>query len=110
MTQNKSEQNIQILEFIQKNPTKVVLEPLNYANVLTFGLSDKYYSYDVKQFPDRRLHVLRMPTAEIQSNHDLLTYFFQMTAEKSKKTFENVWLTTSHLTDLGLLLVELSFE
>ncbi len=99
-----------LLNFVNDNPDKVVLEPREYANVLTYAFSDKFYPLDPIIFPEMRLHVVRLTSAEIAANKDLLNYFYSRTSERKPVGFKTVWITTSHITKSGLALFELSFE
>ncbi|MFD1671223.1 hypothetical protein ACFQ5M_03860 [Agrilactobacillus yilanensis] len=106
---NKSE-NIAILNFIQNNPTAVVLEPKKYANVLTYAFPDDCYPLNDQKFPKMRLRVTRLTNLEVTDNLSLLTHFYDLTAQKNENGFTSVWLTTAHLETSSLVLAELSFE
>lgn len=110
MTQTNKDPNMAILQFIVDNPDKVVLEPKAYANVLTFAFSEKLYPLDPDQFPEMRLHVIRVKSGQIAQHKTLLTHFYEMTAQRNPSGFKSVWLTTSHLSRSHLAMVELSFE
>lgn len=100
-----------ILTYIQEHPDEVVLEPFQYANVIRFGISDQVDLPDAeKLFPDMRLHVNRIDPEYVKEHHNLLTTFYQQTEEKQKDGFQDVWITTAHLSDRQLYLVDLSFE
>lgn len=102
--------NIEILEFIHNNPKQVVLEPKRYANVLTFAFPDDCYHLDLKKFPKMRLQVTHLSTQEVMNNQPLLNHFYSLTAQQNENGFSNVWLTTAHLKDCRLAMVEISFE
>ncbi|KRL59423.1 hypothetical protein [Latilactobacillus fuchuensis] len=100
-----------ILTYIQDHPDQVTVEPFQYANVIRFGINDQTDLPEVeKLFPEMRLHVNRIDPDYVQSHYDLLDSFYRQTEEKQKDGFEDVWITTSHLSDRQLFLVDLSFE
>lgn len=100
-----------ILTYIQENPETVTLEPFQYANVIRFGIDDQVQLPETeKLFPDMRLHVNRIDSDYVNAHRDLLEAFYQQTIEKQKDGFQDVWITTTHLSDRHIFLVDLSFE
>ncbi|KRM22391.1 hypothetical protein [Latilactobacillus graminis] len=100
-----------ILTYIRDHPDEVTLEPFQYANVIRFGIDDQVDLPEVeKRFPDMRLHVIRIDPAYVSKHRNLLTGFYQQTEGKQKDGFQDVWITTAHLSDRQLYLVDLSFE
>ncbi|APT19052.1 hypothetical protein FC62_GL000369 [Amylolactobacillus amylotrophicus DSM 20534] len=101
-----------VLEFIRDNSAKVIQEPTEYANQLTFAFSKKFadFNVDVTLFPVMRLHVERLDRSFVNANADLFIYFFNKVSSQSKSTYKDVWVTTSDVSNRDLLLVELSFE
>lgn len=100
-----------ILSYIHDHPEKITVEPFQYANVIRFGIDDQTVFPDAeKLFPDMRLHVNRIDPDYVQKHYALLNAFYQQTEEKQKDGFEDVWITTAHLSDRQIFLVDLSFE
>lgn len=106
------EKYLPVLEFIRDNEAKVILEPTEYANQLTFAFSKKFadFEIDVRLFPLMRLHVERLNREFVQEHADLFIYLFNMVSSQSKTDYSDVWVTTSDVKNRDLLLVELSFE
>lgn len=99
-----------LLEFVLNSPD-VVREPRFYTNQVTYAFSDKIAKpEDPDLFPAMRLHVVRMEPSFVQENQSLLDDLFEQTKATNPRGYQDVWLTSSHLTDRGLYLVEYSFE
>lgn len=100
----------QLIEFILTSQD-VVREPRVYANQVTYAFSDKLVEpEDETLFPPMRLHVVRPQPSFVQKNQKLLNQLFEQTKDTNPQGYQDVWLTSSHLTDRGLYLVEYSFE
>jgi len=62
-------------------------------------------------FPDDRLSVVRMAAWFVPDNLDLIDWLANLiNPDEPLATPEEVWLTSSHLTQRGKLLIEVSFE
>ncbi|WP_125604286.1 hypothetical protein [Lapidilactobacillus bayanensis] len=99
-----------LITFVLNN-ANVVREPRVYANQVTYAFSDKLVDFeDANLFPPMRLHVVRLAPSFVQKNQLLLNRLFMQTKDPTPQSYQDVWLTSSHLTDRGLYLVEYSFE
>ncbi|WP_261807161.1 hypothetical protein [Lapidilactobacillus luobeiensis] len=99
-----------IINFILTNPG-VVREPRVYINQITFAFADSLpVPGDATFFPEMRLHVFRLTPEFVRENQDLLQQLFVQTEEGRSASYDQVWFTSSHLTDRRLNLVEFSFE
>lgn len=99
-----------LITFILTN-SEVVREPRVYTNQVTYAFSDKLpVQTDTGLFPEMRLHVVRLAPSFVEANKDSLNQIFEQTKGARPLNYQDVWLTSSHLTDRGLYLVEYSFE
>ncbi|WP_461240431.1 hypothetical protein [Paucilactobacillus sp. N302-9] len=99
-----------VLTQMVAHPEKVVAEPLEYTNVITFSIPDttKVGDPDI-YFPDQKLMVNRLTPDFVAKNGDLLDYFYKFTKQEIPN-YHDVWVTTSHILDKKSYLVELSYE
>ncbi|MFD1464979.1 hypothetical protein ACFQ4L_02585 [Lapidilactobacillus mulanensis] len=100
-----------LIQFILTAP-EVVREPRVYSNQVTYAFSDKLPVPGQHQlFPEMRLHVERLNYEFVEQQYAKIDQLFKQTRDTvDNQKFADVWLTTSHLTDRGLYLVEFSFE
>lgn len=103
-----------ILTFLRNEPG-IIKEPATYTNLVTYAFSDKLtVPGQTEVFPTMRLHVVRLTPEFVEQYQSELDYFYQQTdgvgSEYEQDGYVDVWLTTAHLADRGLMMVELSFE
>ena len=99
-----------IINFILTN-SGVVREPRVYINQITFAFADNLpVPGDDVFFPSMRLHVFRLTPEFVKENQAILQQLFAQTAEAKSESYDQVWFTSSYLTDRHLNLVEFSFE
>lgn len=100
-----------LIQFILNAP-EIVREPRLYSNQVTYAFSDKLPVPGEHQiFPEMRLHVERLTPEFVDDHRVVIDQLFKQTRDTSdNQSFNDVWLTASHLTDRGLFLVEFSFE
>lgn len=99
-----------VLTYVKRHPDRVVFKPQEYANSVTIGIPDqvKVANEDI-YFPSDRLSVNLMTDTFVGEYGDLLDYFYDMTNEV-KPDYRDVWITTSHLKQQALFLLDVSFE
>lgn len=84
--------------------------PQRNSNVVAIGVPDTVTVANAEiYFPANHLVVNRMDEDFLAKYGNLLNYFFDRTTG-SKQDFQNVWITTSHITARHAYLVEISFE
>lgn len=99
-----------IMSFILTNDG-VVREPRVYTNQVTFAFDDQLPVAGKEIFfPEMRLHVFRLAPSFVKENRDLINRIFAQTEEGRAANYDQVWFTSSHLSDRKLNLVEFSFE
>jgi hypothetical protein len=99
-----------IMTFILNNQD-VVREPRVYTNQVTFAFDDRLpVAGKGVLFPEMRLHVFRLEPSFVKANRDLVNQIFAQTEEGPTASYDQVWFTSSHLSDRKLNLVEFSFE
>lgn len=99
-----------VLTYIKRHPDRVIFKKPEYQNVVTMGVKDTVPVANPEiYFPDNHLSVNLMSDAFVGEYSELLDFFFEMTSQ-SKPDYQEVWITTSHLVEQQLFLVEISFE
>ncbi|MBT9670895.1 hypothetical protein GPK34_02430 [Secundilactobacillus kimchicus] len=99
-----------VLTYIKRHPDRVTFKPLEYGNVVTMGIDDQVpVANQDLYFPVNRLSVNLMTDDFVGEYSSLLDYFFNMT-QNTRPGYHEVWITTSHIVDQHLFLVEISFE
>lgn len=99
-----------VLTYVKRHPDRVVFKPREYANVVTIGIPDQVKVANPEiYFPSDRLSVNLMTDSFVGEYGDLLNHFYELT-KQSKPDYHKVWITTSHLNQQALYLLDLSFE
>ncbi|MBB1062998.1 hypothetical protein [Limosilactobacillus fastidiosus] len=99
-----------VLTKIKHHPELVVGEKAQYINTISIFIKDSLKIADASfYFPDNRLMVNRLSYDFVAKNGDLLEGFFAKT-HADKQNYHDVWATTSHVPQLRVYLLELSFE
>ena len=99
-----------VLSKIYHHPELVVTTAAVDCNAVAITIKDSLKVSDADYyFPPRRLMVNRLSPDFVAKNGDLLDYYFDMT-EQDNPGFHDVWITTSHIPDKSVYLVELSYE
>ncbi|WP_283620787.1 hypothetical protein [Limosilactobacillus avium] len=99
-----------VLTKLKHHPELIKLCEPRYTNTVFILFSDKLKIADSGfYFPDMRLMVNRLANEFVAKNGDLLDYYFQKIGG-SAKSYHDAWITTSHLPEKHVYLLELSFE
>ncbi|MGR3742055.1 hypothetical protein [Companilactobacillus sp. DQM5] len=101
---------IELINFLNKQKNNLVFEPKVYSNQLTVAFANQLIPDNLQSiFPKMRLHVERIDDNILPKIKSDLNIFTDK-LNKEEKNFQNVWLTTSNISDRKLALVEISFE
>lgn len=99
-----------VLTYVNRHPDRVIFNPQDYANTVTIGIPDTVpVANQELYFPSNRLSVNLMTDAFVGEYSDLLDHFYELT-KQSKPDYRHVWITTGHIKQKQLWLLDLSFE
>lgn len=99
-----------VLSKIYHHPELVVNTVAVNSNAVALTIKDSLKVSDQEYyFPRHRLMVNRLSPSFVAKNGDLLDYYYDMT-EQDNPGYHDVWITTSHVEDNSVYLVELSYE
>lgn len=99
-----------VLTKLKNHPELITARRARYTNTIIIQFTDSLKIADSGfYFPDMRLMVNRLSNDFVAKHGDLLDYYFQQTLGKAK-SYLDAWVTTSHLPDKHLYMLELSFE
>ena len=99
-----------VLTFVKNNPDKVIINNNKYNNAIQMLIQDDVAVGNPDLFfPKNRIRANRMNRSFLEENSHLLDYFSEMT-DTSSMAFNDVWISTSHILELGKYFLDLSFE
>lgn len=99
-----------VLTKLKHHPELVSSIEPRYTNTVFILFTDKLKIADSNfYFPDMRLMVNRLANDFVAKNGELLDYYFQQ-INGGAKSYHDAWVTTSHLPERHLFMLELSFE
>lgn len=99
-----------VLSKLKRHPNLITYQTPQFDNAVRFSFPDDVKISDAQEyFPDQRILNSLLSQEFLAKNGDLLDYYFQKT-EAANPDYKQVWLMTSHLTDQGVYVMELSFE
>ena len=107
-----TELTVLLLQYLHDHPHSYQFTRRDYQNVAAFIVDDTLVmpSQHVL-FPDDRLSVVRMAAWFVPDNPALIDWLAALIdPENPLPTPDEVWLTSSHLTQQNKLLIEVSFE
>lgn len=100
-----------ILDYLHTHPTSYAKVARGLQNVVAFRLPDTIiFPYQHHLFPDERLEATRMEDGFIQAHPALVQWLAKQIDEDEPPVPNELWLTLSHVSKLGLNFVEVSFE
>jgi hypothetical protein len=99
-----------VLTKIKHHPELVASEVARYTNTVSVFIHDSLKIADAAfYFPDDRLMVNRLSNDFVAKNGELLEDYFVKT-NQAEKNYHEVWVTTAHVPEKHVYLLELSFE
>ncbi|WP_057739636.1 hypothetical protein [Limosilactobacillus secaliphilus] len=99
-----------VLSKIYHHPELVTATVPRDSNTVQITITDNFKISDSDYyFPINRLSVNRLSHDFVAKNGDLLDYFYDMTEEENPG-YHEVWMTTSHVKNQSVYLIELSYE
>lgn len=99
-----------ILNQIEHNPEMVTKTKSPYENVVQLFIPDSIHiDHEDFYFPANKLMVNLLPEDFINKHQHLFKTYWEM-AGKPIPYFDEVWITTAHLNQSKVYLIELSFE
>lgn len=99
-----------VLSKLKRHPDLINYQTPQVDNAVRFSFPDSVKISDADEyFPDQRISNSLLSQDFIAKNGDLLDYYFKKT-QAANPDYKQVWLMTSHLTDRGLYLMEISYE
>ncbi|WP_283680330.1 hypothetical protein [Lentilactobacillus sp. Marseille-Q4993] len=99
-----------VLSYIKNHPQKVVTSAKKYNNSVEMFLDDDVRVGNAEiYFPDQKLEVNRMASEFLSKNSELLDFFYHQT-DVDDQPYNELWITTGHITAKHKYLIDLSFE
>ncbi|GEN95662.1 hypothetical protein [Pediococcus ethanolidurans] len=99
-----------ILSQIQKHPDRAEINTLGYTNVVQLKFSDRLQVANPEiYFPNETLLVDRLSDEFVDKYNVLMDYFNSLT-KKPMKSYHEVWVTTAHILDKKVYMLELAYE
>ncbi|WP_412989916.1 hypothetical protein ACLJJ6_02740 [Pediococcus siamensis] len=99
-----------VLSQIQKHPERAEINTLGYTNVVQLKMSDSLPVANPEiYFPDETLLVDRLSDEFVIKYNVLLDYFNSLT-KKPMKSYHEVWVTTAHILEQKVYMLELTYE
>ena len=99
-----------VLTKLKNHPELIEEVQTRYTNTVLLFFTDELKIADRGfYFPDMRLMVNRLSNDFVAKNGDLLDYYFRMT-DGGARSYRDAWVTTAHLPQRHLYMLELSYE
>lgn len=99
-----------VLSKIYHHPELVTATVPRDSNTVQITITDNIKISDADYyFPLNRLSVNRLSHDFLAKHGNLLDYYYDMTEEENPG-YHDVWMTTSHVKDQSVYLIELSYE
>lgn len=107
---SNSDSIVNVLAYLYLHKEDIRSLNTRYDNVIQLFFKDtvKVFDADV-YFPDNKLIVNRMSDEFCTKNGNLLEKFWALAGNETI-SYHEVWITTAHLTERHVYLLEISFE